>query len=210
MPEVQDGEPGADPSSAEPAAAAATTHGPVFSRYGILSTVLAVVAVVAVVMIGLIWKQHRDDVNELHYRTEVLQAAADWTGVLINMNKDNVEASLQKLHDGTIGELNADFETSVAPFRDVVQKLQSSTTGQIQAVALESVHHDLDTTPGTPPPTVQSLPPELATRTDTVLVIASSVSQNVGGTPQTVHWNLRLDVSDVDGELLISRLESMR
>jgi hypothetical protein len=39
----------------------------------------------------------------------------------------------------------------------------------------------------------------MAARTDTVLVVATSVSQNAGGQPQTVRWNLRLDVSDVDG-----------
>ena len=48
------------------------------------------------------------------------------------------------------------------------------------------------------------------TRTDTVLVVATSVSENVGGKPQTVRWNLRLDVSDVEGKLLISRLEPLR
>ena len=62
--------------------------------------------------------------------------------------------------------------------------------------------------PGAPP--APALPPGMSARTDTVLVIASSVSENVGGTPQTVRWNLRLGVSDVDGKLLISRLDSMR
>ncbi|CAN5748706.1 hypothetical protein BH09ACT7_BH09ACT7_26630 [soil metagenome] len=205
MPEAELTEPGAEQSVDDVAG------GPVFSRYGIASTVLAVVSVVAVVLIGLIWSQHHNDADELGYRTEVLQAAADWTGVLINMNKDNVDASLQKLHDGTVGELNADFDASVAPYREVVQTLQSRTTGQIQSVALESVHHDLDTAPGTAPPrTTPPLPPGIATRTDTVLVVASSVSENVGGTQKTVRWNLRLDVSDVNGKLLISRLESMR
>jgi hypothetical protein len=199
MPEAEDDEPGV-----------ADSGSPVFSRYGIVSTVLAVVSVVAVVLIGLIWKAHRSDVDELRYRSDVMQTAAEWTGVLINMNKDNVDPSLQKLHDGTVGQLNADFEASVAPYREVVQTLQSRTTGQIQSVAVESVHHDLDTVPGAAPPTKQSLPPGLAARTDTVLVIASSVSENVGGAPQTVRWNLRLDVSDVDGKLMISRLESMR
>ena len=43
------------------------------------------------------------------------------------------------------------------------------------------------------------------------MVVATSVSENVGGAePQTVRWNLRLDVSDVDGKLLISRLEPIR
>ena len=57
------------------------------------------------------------------------------------------------------------------------------------------------------------LPQQAVTRgtaEDTVLVVATSVSQNAGGQPQTVRWNLRLDVSDVDGQLLISRLESLR
>ena len=47
-------------------------------------------------------------------------------------------------------------------------------------------------------------------RTDTVMVVATSISDNVGGNPQTVRWNLRLDVSGVDGKLLISRLEQLR
>ncbi|CKR65182.1 Conserved membrane protein of uncharacterised function [Mycobacterium tuberculosis] len=43
-----------------------------------------------------------------------------------------------------------------------------------------------------------------------MLLVATSVSENAGAKPQTVHWNLRLDVSDVDGKLMISRLESIR
>jgi hypothetical protein len=210
MPEAQESEHGTDAIPEEPSAPKISQQ-PVFSRYGILSTLLAVVSVAAVAAVGLIWTDHHNDVDELRYRTDVMQAAADWTGVLINMNKDNIDASLQKLHDGTVGELNADFETAVEPYREVVQTLQSRTTGQIQAVALESVHHDLDTPPGGPgTPAAPPLPPGMAARTDTVLVIASSVSENVGGAPQTVRWNLRLGVSDVDGKLLISRLESMR
>jgi hypothetical protein len=185
--------------------------GPVFSPLGIVSAVLALLAVAALALSALIWSGHSDQVHELDYRTRAMQAATDWTGVLINMNKDNVDASLQKLHDGTVGQLNADFEASIGPYRDVVQTLQSQTTGRIEAVAIEKIHRDLDTAPGAPaaqsPP---ELPPGMAARTDTVMVVATSVSQNVGGRPQTVRWNLRLDVSDVDGRLLVSRLESMR
>ena len=42
------------------------------------------------------------------------------------------------------------------------------------------------------------------------MVIATSIAENVGGKPQTVHWALRLDVTDVDGRLLISRLGPIR
>jgi hypothetical protein len=181
----------------------------VFSGFGIASAVFAMVAVMAVALAVLIWSAHRDHVDELRYQTRVLQAAADWTSVLINMNKDTVESSLQQLHDGTVGELNADFEASLEPYRQLVQKLQSRTTGQIDSVAIQSLHHNPQPN-GAPTPTPQ---PELlasASRTDTVLVVATSVSENVGGQPQTVRWNMRLDVSDVDGRLLISRLEPIR
>jgi hypothetical protein len=185
--------------------------GPVFTGFGIGSAALGALAVVAVVLGGLIWTQHRGDVDELHYRTRVMQTAADWTSVLINMNKDSVEESLNQLHEGTVGQLNADFDSTVEPYRKLVQTLQAKTTGQVDSVAIESVHHVQPGPNGAPPPHQQ---PELtvsASRTDTVMVVATSVSENTGGDkPQTVRWNLRLDISDVDGKLLISRLEPIR
>jgi len=183
--------------------------GPVFTGFGIGSAVLGVVAVAAIALGVLIWTQHRGDVDELRYRTRVMQAAADWTSVLINMNKDSVEASMHQLHEGTVGQLNADFDSSVEPYRKLVQTLQARTTGQIDSVAVESIHHAQPGPNGGP-----QQPPELsasASRTDTVMVVATSISQNAGGDkPQTVRWTLRLDVSDVDGKLLISRLEPIR
>ena len=183
--------------------------GPVFTGFGIGSAVLGVVAVAAIALGVLIWAQHRGDVDELRYRTRVMQTAADWTSVLINMNKDSVEASMHQLHEGTVGQLNADFDSSVEPYRKLVQTLQARTTGQIDSVAVESIHHAQPGPNGGP-----QRPPELsasASRTDTVMVVATSISQNAGGDkPQTVRWTLRLDVSDVDGKLLISRLEPIR
>ena len=182
----------------------------VFSIYGIASAVLGLVCVLAVVLGTLIWSGHRDATDERTYQTRVMAAAADWTGVLINMSVDTVDVSLQKLHDGTVGQLNSDFEAAITPYREVVRTLKARTTGQIDSVSFESVHHDLDVQPGQRP-SPATLPPELAKRTDTVLVVATSVSQNVGGAePRPVRWNLRLGVSDVDGKLLISRLETLR
>jgi hypothetical protein len=93
----------------------------------------------------------------------------------------------------------------------LVQKLQARTTGQIDSVAVESIHH---ATPGQDGAPQQPPQPELAafaSRTDTVMVVATSVSESTGtDKPQTVRWTLRLDVSDVDGKLLISRLEPIR
>jgi hypothetical protein len=182
--------------------------GPVFSPYGIASAVLGALCVAAVALGVVIWSSHRGDVQERSYQSRALQAAADWTGVLINMNTDNIKESLQRLHDGTVGQLNADFDSSIQPYQQVVERLQSRSRGEVDAVALESVHHDLDAQAGRPTPA--ELPASIARRTDTVMVVATSVSENAGGKPQTVHWNLRLGISDVDGKLMISRLESIR
>ncbi len=186
------------------------TPGGVFSGYGVASAVLGVVVVAAMVLIAMMWSSHRTAAGEREYQTRVLQAAAEWTGVLINMNTNNVDVSLEKLRDKTVGELNTDFDASITPYREVVKKLQASTTGQIESVSIEAAHHDLNAQPGQRPPAPASLPPELAERTDTVLVVATSVSQNAAAKPTTVRWNLRLGVSDVDGNLMISRLESLR
>jgi hypothetical protein len=205
-----------DDDSTEPAGAPSSGScgsepaGPMLSRYGIASTFLAVLSVAAVVLGVLIWSSHRDDDAERTYLTRVMQTAADWTGVLINMNAGNIDASLQRLHDGTVGELNTDFDAAVQPYRQVVEKLQSHSSGQIEAVAIETVHHDLDTQPGLARPVVTTKLPAFASRTDSVMMVATSVSENVGAKPQTVRWNLRLDVSNVDGKLMISGLGSIR
>lgn len=182
----------------------------IFSPYGIASTVLGLLAVAAVVFGYFIWSAHRDELGERSYLTRVMQTAAEWTGVLINMNSGNIDASLQKLHDGTVGELNTDFDAAVQPYRQVVQKLQSQSAGRIEAVAIETVRRDLDTQPGVSKPVVTTKLPPFATRMDSVMVVATSVSENVGAKPQVVHWNLRLDVSNVDGKLMISGLGSIR
>ena len=182
----------------------------IFSPYGVASTALAVLAVAAVVFGYFIFSAHRDELGERTYLTRVMQTAAEWTGVLINMNSGNIDPSLQKLHDGTVGELNTDFDAAVQPYRQVVQKLQSQSAGRIEAVAIETVHRDLDTQPGASRPVVTTKLPPFASRMDSVMVVATSVSENVGAKPQVVHWNLRLDVSNVDGKLMISGLGSIR
>ncbi len=181
----------------------------VLSPYGVASAVLGALSVAAVALVAVIWSAHRGDVDERDYQTRIMQTASDWSGVLINMNAENVDASLARLRDQTVGELNVDFDSAVQPYRQVVQRLKSQSTGRVEAVAVESVRHDLDIQPGTRPP-VRDVPLPASSRTDTVMVVATSIAETVGGKAQTVHWDLRLDVSDVDGKTLISRLESIR
>ncbi|HTZ13652.1 MAG TPA: hypothetical protein VMC78_08520 [Mycobacterium sp.] len=185
--------------------------GPIISGYGVASAALGALSVAAIALAAVIWVVHRNDVDDRSYQSRIMQAAVEWTSVLINMNTGNVAASLQRLHDGTVGELNADFDSTMQPYQQVVQRLQSSSHGQVEAVAVEAVRHDPDAQPGSPPPPQpEQLPASVASRTDSVMVVATSISENAGGKPQTVHWNLRLGVSDVDGKLMISRLESIR
>jgi hypothetical protein len=209
MPDAEQTKPAADDTDDE--AAPDELDGPTISGYGVGSAALGALCVAAIALAAVIWVTHRSDVDERSYRSRIMQAAVDWTGVLINMNTGNVTASLQRLHDGTVGELNADFDSTMQPYQQVVQRLQSTSHGQVEAVAVEAVRHDLDAQPGTRRPApAEQLPASVASRTDTVMVVATSVSENAGGKPQTVHWNLRLGVSDVDGKLMISRLESIR
>jgi len=192
----------------EPAATTTEDAGGGITGLGIASAVLGVVSVAAVVLAFVIWSGHRSDSAERTYQTEVLQTAVDWTNVLINMNQGSLDESLRTLHDGTVGQLSADFESTVEPFKQLVTKLQSQTTGQVESVSIESLHHD---PPGQAPAEDQPELSSVASRTDTVIVVATSLSRNAGAQePQTVRWNLRLGVSDVDGKLLISRLETLR
>lgn len=188
-----------------------TGHRPgVLSGFGIASSILAVLAVVAIAAIAVMWSGHRTAESERTHQARAMQAAADWTGLLINMNADNVETSMAQLRDGTVGELNSGFEAAIAPYRDVVKTLRSTTAGQVESVSIEELHNDLDTQPGQRPAAPAALPPDLSARTDTVLVVATSVSENAGNKPTTVRWNLRLGVSEVEGTVMISRLESLR
>jgi hypothetical protein len=179
-----------------------------FSGFGVASAVLAVAALSVAVLVSVMWSDHRATAAERSFQARSMEAAAEWTGVLINMNADNVAENLQRLRDGTVGELNSGFDASIAPYRDVVTTLRSRTTGEVESVSIEQIHRDPVGRPAAP--AVPDLATALAARTDTVLVVATSVSQNAGTTPTTVRWNLRLGVSEVDGKLMISRLESIR
>ena len=119
----------------------AEDDGPVFSGFGVASAALGLLSVATIVLALMIWSGHKSDADERRYQTEVLETAAEWTTVLINMNKDGIDASLQRLHDGTVGELNNDFESALEPYKKVVQTLQSRTKGQVDSVAIESIHH---------------------------------------------------------------------
>lgn len=180
------------------------------SGFGIASAALGVVAIAAVALIAVFWSAHRSDDTERRHQARAMAAAADWTAILINMNADNVQTSLEQLRDGTVGELNTGFDASIAPYRDVVKTLRSTTSGQVESVSIAALNIRRGPADSQAPQEPPELAPELASRTDTVLVVATSVSENAANKPTTVRWNLRLGVSEVDGKPMISRLESVR
>lgn len=194
--------------------ATATTEAPelarprVFSVYGMVSAVLGVVSIAAIVVGVLVWSGHRSAVEERGYQIRAKKAAVQWTLVLINMTKDNLDGSLARLHDDTAGGLHADFDAALAPYRELVQHVATHTGGRIESVALQAVYHDLgDLGTGAPP---APAPAPAGRRTDTVQVLATSLAGNGGPKPQAVNWNLLVDVSEVNGRLLISRLQALR
>jgi hypothetical protein len=126
MPDEEQAEP-ADDRDAE--ATPEDSDGRIISPYGVASAALGALCVAAIALGVLIWTDHREDVHERSYQSRAMQAAADWTGVLINMNTDNVKESLQRLRDGTVGQLNADFDSSIQPYQQVVERLQSRSRG---------------------------------------------------------------------------------
>jgi hypothetical protein len=113
MPDEEQAEPTEPTDDHADEATPEQSAGRVFSPYGVASAVLGLLCVAAIALGVVIWSSHRSDVQERSYQSRALQAAADWTGLLINMNTDNIKESLQRLHDGTVGQLNADFDSSI-------------------------------------------------------------------------------------------------
>ncbi|ORA79090.1 hypothetical protein [Mycobacterium malmoense] len=179
------------------------------SVYGIGSAVVGIVLVAAIVVCAFLWSSHRGDLDERDYQTRAKKAAGEWAYVLMNMNTDNLDASLRHLHDGTAGQLKAGFDAAMQPYRDMVQQLPSHSASQIESVVVQSMHHDLGDVGGWPSAAPEPAPSSVGKRTDTIQVVAKSLRGNPGTKPQSVYWNLLLDVSDVDGKLLISHLKAI-
>ncbi|WP_163755305.1 hypothetical protein [Mycobacterium botniense] len=198
--------PGADDHAPQPTdggVVSAPKPGKVFSGYGIASAILGLVSVAALVFSAITWSMHRRADEEGHYRTEVKKTAAEWASLLLNINKDNAERVLHRLREQTTGPLNAEFDPTLMPFRDTLLKLQSRG-GRVEAVAIVSLPQKLDL--GTAPAAAVSR----GTRTETVLVLATSGAVNKEGKPQRVYWNLLLNVSDAAGKFMISGLQPIR
>jgi hypothetical protein len=202
-------EPGSESPVGADGSASDTPGGRKVWAYRVASAILGIASLAAIVLGLITWSAHHREVDDRAYQNRVVRAAASWTGVLINLNAGNVDAGMARLRGKTGGQFNAEFESFMQPYRAGIQKIQSRINGRIESVAIESVHHDLGAPAGADPPRPLPPPPSAATRTDTVMVVATSLIENQGK-PETVRWNLQVNVSDVGGTLLISGLTSFR
>lgn len=175
----------------------------VFSRYGVLSAVLGVIAVVALVLSLLVGTGHRGQVDRDRYDSRVLDAAVTWVNTLINMKKGNVESSVQTLQDGAAGRLSDELGETIAGFVQLARTLDADAAGEIDSVAIEregKAGPDSDPDVGLPS----------AERTDRVMVVATSVTRAANGPAKINPWYLRLAVSKVGDQLLVTDLRVLQ
>lgn len=179
-----------------------------FSLYGIGSAVLGLLSIAAIVLGVIVWSGHRDHTDERAYENRVMGTAGTWATVLINLNPGNLDAGMQRLREKTTGQLNAEFDSVIAPYRERAQKLAGRNTGRLESLAIEEVHQEGDAAAGT-----QSTAPRKSTvgsRTDTVTAVAISIVEIPNEKPRGLRLIVQLDVSNVDGKLLISQLRPIR
>jgi hypothetical protein len=164
-----------------------------------LSAVLGVIAVVALVFSILVSTGHRGQVTSDRYDSRVLDTAVSWVNTLINMDKGNVGPSVQALQDGAAGRLSDELGETIAGFVQLARTLDTDAVGEIDSVAIErgsktGPHDDADV----------GLPS--AERTDRVMVVATSVTRAANAPAKVNPWYLRLAVSKVGDQLLVTDL----
>lgn len=188
-------------SKDDPASSLDSADGPVFSRYGVLSAVLGAIAVVALVLSVLVSTGHRDQVARDRYDARVLDTTVTWVNTLINMKKSNVDSSVQTLQDGTAGQLSDHLGEMIAGVVKLARTVDADAAGEIDSVAIDRRGAKI------PDEDIGLLAVE---RVDRVMVVATSVTRDANASPKVNQWHLRLAVSKVGDQLLVTGLELLR
>ncbi|TDZ44207.1 hypothetical protein CCUG63695_04198 [Mycobacteroides franklinii] len=189
-------------SKDDPASGLGSGEAPVFSRYGVLSAVLGVTAVVALVLSVLIGAGHHSQVARDRYDARVLDTAVTWVNTLINMKKGNLDSSVQTLQDGTVGRLSDHLGEMLAGVVKLARTVDADAAGEIDSVAIERGQARPIPDEDVGLPSVERL--------DRVMVVATSVTRDANAAPKVNQWHMRLAVSKVGDQLLISGLELLR
>ncbi|MBB4854257.1 hypothetical protein HNP40_001637 [Mycobacteroides chelonae] len=171
---------------------------PVFSRYGVFSAVLGVIAVIAWVLSVLVIAGHHRQVARDRYDARVLDTAVTWVDTLINMKKSNIDASVQTLQDGTAGQLSDHLGEMIVGVVKLARTVDAEAAGEIDSVAIDRRGAKI---PG------EDMGLLSVERVDRVMVVATSVTRDAEASPKVNQWHLRLAVSKVGDQLLVTGLE---
>jgi len=146
--DTDDRSPGADPETsgvvparAEDAETAHRAAGQPSSRAPIRTVfLLGLVMVVAMVSVVL-WTLHRDhEARRLVAQREAFLAAGREAAIyLTTLDHTRIEADVARILDMTTGTFRHGFEQRAPAFIDVIRQNQSSSTGRITEVGLESM-----------------------------------------------------------------------
>jgi Mce-associated membrane protein len=105
---------------------------------------------------------------------------------LTTIDWQHADADVQRIVDSATGAFYDDFSNRSKPFINVVQQLNSKSTGTVTAAGLES-----------------------ASRDEARVLVAVSVKTSTGAAPQEElrAWRLRLTVTRVGNEVKVSKVE---
>lgn len=137
---------------------------------------------------GVMWWQHRQAARDQQHSLEFVGAARQGVIDLMSLNFSNAKDDVQRLINDTSGDFRKDLESHRDDFITAVQDSKIITTGEIKAVAVQSIS-DNDAT---------------------VLVAASSKVSNVTGASQEQRtWRVTVTLTRNGGQLKMSKVEFM-
>lgn len=169
------------------------------------AAILGVVSIILALLWFALWTPPRGDTDEYAQRSRAVSFAAEWARLLIAMNPDDFNPRLWLARRGEFDRTGVDSDSVRPSASETGQLPPVNRAGRAEPTALELVDLDIE---GDPiiwiSATLKSSRRRGRIRIDVIQVIATTIS--VGFRPRTVQWKLLLDVSDVDGALLISRI----
>ncbi|WP_078315279.1 hypothetical protein [Mycobacterium sp. D16Q16] len=159
------------------------------------------IAVVALVLSVLVITGHRSQEARDRYDSHVLDTAVTWVNTLINMKKSNVDSSVQTLQDGTAGQLSDHLVEMIAGVVKLARTVDADAAGEIDSVVIDRIGAKI---PG------EDIGLPSVERVDRVMVVATSVTRDAEAPPKVNQWHLRLAVSKIEDQLLVTGLELLR
>jgi Mce-associated membrane protein len=181
----------ADNDSAEAADSPASTRGERWWRRRMTQPRRAVAMGLAMALalgalIGLLGVQMYHAHQSAQLRALYLQVGRQGAVNLTTIDWHHADADVQRILSSATGTFYDDFSQRAQPFKDVVKKVQSVSTGTVTVAGVES-----------------------STDTDARVLVAVSVQTTTSGAPQQTPraWRMRLSVQKVGNDVKVSNVE---